>query len=256
MLPEQRRRKILELIQQGGAVDVVALSGSLSVSGTTIRRDLRDLEARGMLSRTHGGAVANLVSTSFEPIYKDKSRERREEKAAIAAYACGFVRDGEVVALDSGSTTFALARELKRRLRELTVITTDLQIAVDLCDTPGFDVILTGGSVRPQLYSVVGPMAEDALTGLHANHTFIGADAVDLDAGVTNANLEEVGVKQRVMAVAEQVVLLVDHTKFGKAGLARIAPLASFDMVVVDADLDGSVAKRYREAGIDVRLAH
>jgi DeoR family transcriptional regulator, fructose operon transcriptional repressor len=255
MLPEQRRRKIVERMQQDGAVDVDGLARSLGVSHATIRRDLRGLAADGAISRTHGGAVTNRVSTAFEPLYSDKARHRRVEKAAIARLACDLVEEDQVLALDSGSTTGALALELKRRFRRLTVITTDLQIAIALCDTAGFEVILAGGTVRPQFYSAVGPIAEAALSGLRANQTFIGADAIDLVAGVTNATLAELGVKRRVMEVGERVVLLGDHAKFDKVSLAQVAPIQAFDMVLTDAALEDATVERYRDSGVDLRRA-
>lgn len=159
------------------------------------------------------------------------------------------VKDGEVVVLDSGSTTHALARRLKSRLHGLSVITCDLIIALELSDVPGFEVIIAGGSVRPRLYSVVGTLTERALGSLHANHAFLGADAVSLEAGVTNANLAEVGVKQRLMATSRDVVLLADHSKFDKISLAHVAPLEAFRTVITDHGLSDERMRTYVEAG-------
>ncbi len=255
MLPEQRRRKIVDLMNRRGAADVDALAHAFEVSPATIRRDLRDLEGRGFIARTHGGAVAGAASTAFEPLYNEKARQARAEKEAIAAAAVLRVDDGEVVVLDSGSTTHALARELKARRRGLTVITTDLMIALELGDAPGFETIIIGGVVRPQLYSVVGSMAESLLPGLHANHAFLGADAIDLDAGITNASLSEVGVKQHVLATTGHPILLVDHTKFGKVSLARVAGLAAFDEIITDDALPEPTARAYAEAGATLTRA-
>lgn len=255
MLPEQRRRAIVEFMHREGAADVAGLAQALSVSSATIRRDLRELARNGAVDRTHGGAVAKRVGMAFEPAYDEKLNRRRAEKEAIARAAADLVDEDQVVVLDSGSTTHALARELRRRFRQLTVITTDLQIAVHLSDAPGLEVIVAGGAVRPRLYSVVGPVAERTLEGLRANVTFIGADAVDLGTGVTNASLAEVGVKQRVMEIADQVVLLADHSKFGKVSLARVAPLSAFARVIVDDGIDEGMVEAIREAGMDVRCA-
>lgn len=249
MLPEQRRRHIVDLMHRDGAADVRALARLLGVSGATIRRDLGLLEEQGLLTRTHGGAVPSRASTAFEPRYEEKARLHRRRKEAIAAAACERVEDGAVVVLDSGSTTHALARELKVRRHGLSIITTDLMIALELADVPGFEVVIAGGSVRPGLYSVVGPLAEGALTGLHANHAFLGADAVSPSAGVTNANLVEVGVKRQLIASSEDVVLLADHSKFGRVSLAHVAPLEAFALIVVDDGLPEHEAQRYRDLG-------
>lgn len=254
MLPEQRRRRILEYLEDHGAADVPGLVRELDVSSATVRRDLQLLEQRGHVTRTHGGAVLNRISTAFEPLYRDKTQERWTEKKAIGALAAELVNDGEVVVLDSGSTTLALARELKAK-RGLTIITTDLHIALELSDVPRFEVIIVGGIVRPGLFSVVGPDAERALGDLHANRAFLGADAIDLAAGVTNASMAEVAVKRHVIASAARPVLLADHSKFDKVSLVRIADLAAFDQVITDTRLDGEIRSRYAAAGTELSLA-
>jgi DeoR family fructose operon transcriptional repressor len=249
MLPEQRRRHIVEVTHREGGADVPALARQFDVSDATIRRDLAYLEERGFVTRTHGGVVASHVSTAFEPLYAEKSRRHRQRKEDIAALASERVHEGEVVMLDSGSTTHALARALKARRQTLSVITCDLMIALELSDVPGFDVVIVGGSVRPRLYSVVGTLTEELLTSFHANHAFLGADAIDAEVGVTNANLAEVGVKRRLANASSDTVLLADHSKFGKVSLARVAGLDAFDAIITDAGLpDGDVA-RFAEAG-------
>jgi len=249
MLPEQRRRHIVEVTNREGGADVPALARRFDVSDATIRRDLAYLEQRGFVARTHGGAVASHVSTAFEPLYAEKSRRHRQRKEDIASLACQRVHDGEVVMLDSGSTTHALARELKARRQALSVITCDLMIALELSDVPGFDVVIVGGSVRPRLYSVVGTLTEDLLASFHANHAFLGADAIDAEAGVSNANLAEVGVKRRLANASSDTVLLADHSKFDKVSLARVTGLDSFAAIITDADLADADVARYLEAG-------
>lgn len=249
MLPEQRRRHIVEVTHREGGADVPALAIQFGVSDATIRRDLAYLEERGFVMRTHGGAVASHVSTAFEPLYTEKSRRHRQRKEDIAALACKRVHDGEVVMLDSGSTTHALARELKVRRQALSVITCDLMIALELSDVPGFDVVIVGGSVRPRLYSVVGTLTEELLGSFHANHAFLGADAIDDDVGVTNANLAEVGVKRKLTRAASDTVLLADHSKFGKVSLARVAGLGAFDAIITDAGMPDDQLARFVDAG-------
>jgi DeoR family transcriptional regulator, fructose operon transcriptional repressor len=254
MLPEARRRQLLEYLSHDGSGNVEQLATLLEVSPATIRRDLQQLEKGGHLKRTHGGAVLPHLSTAFEPLYGEKKERQIAEKRAIAKLASTRVEDGQVVILDSGSTTLALAMELKKK-RNLTVITTDLKIALEMSAVPGCDVIIVGGKVRPQLYSVIGAMAEQALQGLHANHAFLGADAIDLHVGVTNANLEEIAVKQRAIASARAAILLADHSKFGKVSLAKVAALTVFHEVISDWGLDGDTVKSYGDTGIILTLA-
>ncbi|MEX2536041.1 MAG: DeoR/GlpR family DNA-binding transcription regulator [Trueperaceae bacterium] len=254
MLPEQRKRRLLELVSENGGADVGYLATLLDVSPATIRRDLHRLEGHGHLRRTHGGAVLPHVSTAFEPHHREKSGQNLEHKRAIARTAAKTVSSGEVVVLDSGSTTLALAHELKRK-RDLTVITSDLTIAMELCDTPGFNVIVLGGKVRPSLYSVVGPTVEQTLTGLNANHSFLGADAVSLKAGLTNASLEEVPVKRLMMFCGQRTVLLADNTKFGKVSLAKVTDLTDFDEIITDEGLDAKIGEQYVDAGVHLTTA-
>lgn len=249
MLPEQRRRHIVEVMNREGGADVPALAQRLGVSGATIRRDLNHLQARGFITRTHGGAVASHVSTVAEPLYGEKARRHRRQKEEIASLACRRVDDGDVIVLDSGSTTGALARLLKSSRRGLTVITSDLMIALELGDAPGFEVVIVGGSVRPRLYSVVGVISEQVLASLHANHAFLGADALSVEAGVTNANLAEVGVKRGILGSSQDTVLLADHSKFGRVSFAHVAPLDAFDEIISDADLPDGTLRSYGEAG-------
>ena len=253
MLPEQRRRRIVELLDAQEAADVASLAGEFGVSPATIRRDLHQLEKGGLLTRTHGGAVAP-ESTAFEPLHADKTKERWAEKVSIARHAAKWVSDGDVVVLDSGSTTLALARQLKQ-LRQLTLITTDLKIALEVADAPGFNVICVGGLVRPGLYSVVGSIAGQALAQFHANHAFIGADAVNLRTGVSNASMQEVDVKQSVIRAASHVVLLADHSKFERSSLVKVCDLSAFDEIVTDAGIDPHTVSTYADRNVSIQIA-
>jgi DeoR/GlpR family transcriptional regulator of sugar metabolism len=254
VIPEHRRRQLLEQIKQNGAARVPELAEQLGVSPATVRRDLLLLERSGEIKRTHGGAVLPHLSTSFEPRYHEKAQHQADAKRLIAREAGRLVHNGEVVILDSGSTTFALALELKTK-RNLTVITTDIKIANELADHPELEVIVVGGKVRPELYSLIGHFAEQALRNVHANKAFIGADAISLKAGVTNATFEEVPVKQLAIAAADEVYLLADHTKLDKVSLAKVADLAAFDLFITDAGIDPKVAARYRDSGLDLVVA-
>jgi DeoR/GlpR family transcriptional regulator of sugar metabolism len=248
MLPEERRRAILHYVRRSGSMDVTALSQRVRTSAATIRRDLRLLEQRGDLQRTHGGAVPSSPGTSYEPVYQEKLRQNAAAKRAIARHAATLVRDGDVIALDAGSTTFGLVPHL-RALRNVTVVTTDLKIAVALADGSAVEVIVVGGRVRPNLFSTVGPTAEASLEGLHANIAFLGADGIDPEAGVTNANLDEAATKRRMLGTSLRTVLLADHTKFGKVSLARVCDVDAFEAIVTDAGLSDEAHEPYAQRG-------
>lgn len=254
MLPDQRRRRVLELLATDGAVDVGRISRDLDVSVATVRRDLQQLESEGLLRRTHGGAVLPFESTAAYPHYDSKLQRQQPEKAAIARCAARRVSDGDVVVLDSGTTTMWLARELRGK-RDLTLVTSDLKIALELADVAGFEVLCVGGTVRPRSYNTLGSFAEAMLRELHANHVFLGADGIDLHAGVTNATVTEVPVKRLMMRCGRSVTVLADHTKFGRIGLARVAPVADFDEIITSPGLSGEQLTAYHAAGARLIVA-
>jgi len=248
VLPDHRRKKLLEVLGLSGAADVARLSATLDVSPATVRRDLQYLEQQGFLRRTHGGAVLPFESTAFYPQHENKLQHHQAEKAAIARVAAGHVANGDVIVLDSGTTTLLLAKELRVK-RDLTIVTTDLKIALELTDVPGFEVICVGGTVRPRSYNTLGTFAERMLSELHANHTFLGADGIDLVAGVTNATVTEVAVKRLMMRSGRVVRLLADRSKFGRIGLAKVADLTDFAEIMTGSGLPAEVEAGYEAAG-------
>lgn len=244
----------MDYVKRQGAANVVELSESLRVSEATVRRDLLVLEERGELARTHGGAMLRHLGTAFEPPYVEKATRMADAKRAIAAEAAKLVKDGDVIILDSGSTTYALALAIRERA-DLTVITTDIKIAHDLSAQPDITVIVVGGRVRPQLYSVIGPFAEHTLREIHANTAFVGADAISTRTGVTNAMFEEVSVKRLAIESAGSRVLIADHTKFDKISLARVADLDQFDLCITDDGVPDEVLDRYRASDLTIKVA-
>jgi DeoR/GlpR family transcriptional regulator of sugar metabolism len=249
VLPVQRRKRLLEIMSLDGGADVGRLASSLNVSAATVRRDLKFLADEGYLRRIHGGAILPSESTAFYPQYEKKIQQNQLEKVSVARAASARVADGDVVVLDSGSTTLMLARELRAK-HGLTVITTDLKIALELGDVPNLEVIIVGGTIRARSYNTIGPFAEQMLEELHANHSFLGADAVDLRAGVTNATVPEVPIKRLLIRAGRVVTLLVDHTKFGRVGLAKVADLTEFDEIVTSAGISSTTRSRFTAAGI------
>lgn len=245
---------LLDLLTMAGSGNVEELADQLDVSHATIRRDLHVLAQAGHVLRTHGGAVLPHASAAFEPLHQEKRSVRANAKAAIARVAARVVQDGDVVVLDSGSTTLALAVELRPK-RELTVITSDLKVALDLATMSAHEVIVTGGRVRAQLFSLIGPLAEAGLRQLHADHAFLGADAIDLERGVTNANIDEAAVKRRALASCRRATLLADHSKFDRVSLAHVCPLGDFDSIITDDGIDRECYDRYQRAGVPITLA-
>jgi DeoR/GlpR family transcriptional regulator of sugar metabolism len=244
MLGERRRRDICQLIEQSGYVESRQLALSLGVNVSTVRRDLEALADAGLIQRTHGGAMPVTDGDPIDVPYEVKRRERLAAKRAIANYAATLVNGGGSLVIDSGSTTFALAQAIRAR-SDLTVATNDLRIAHYLAEGGGVRLMVTGGQLIDTVFTLVGPSALTNLEGLQVDWAFLGADAVDPEAGVTNVNTVEVPIKQAMMAAAARKVLLADSSKFGRRALATVVGIAAFDYVITDTGLACEQGPRY-----------
>jgi DeoR family transcriptional regulator of aga operon len=252
MLIDERRQHILSLVQNQGRVLVAELSRNLAISAITIRKDLDFLQSKGLIQRTHGGAFRVSAGALFDPSLEEKQKQHFREKHRIALAAADMVKDGQCVMLDSGTTTAAIAQELKR-FSNLTVITNAVNIAVDLTSTD-FEVILIGGSLRKNSFSLVGPLAEDVLKDMHADMLFLGVDGFDPEFGITTPNLLESRVNRAMVRAARQVVAVCDSTKFGRRSLSRIVLPSEVDFVITDKDLPRDVEQTLRSHSIEVVL--
>jgi DeoR/GlpR family transcriptional regulator of sugar metabolism len=260
MLARQRQERILEAVQLTGGVRVSDLVDLLGVSDMTIRRDIAILARKGLVARVHGGATAVSDRSADEPGFAVKSALQTVEKEAIASAAAALVHPGDCVAISAGTTTFAVARQL-RSVPNLTVVTNSVP-AADLLHSSGRDdltVVLTGG-VRTPSDALVGPVAVAALRSLHVDWLFLGVHGIDERAGLTSPNLEEAETNRALIAAARQVVVTADSTKWGVVGLSSMARLDDVDIVITDDALEPeaqrSLASRVRKFVIAPRLAH
>jgi DeoR family fructose operon transcriptional repressor len=219
MFPEERKQRILAALHQKPAVRVSDLGRALRVSAASIRRDLADLERSGLLKRAHGGAVSARMA-ALEPSLAEKEDQYQAEKAAIARLAATLVRQGDTIFLDAGSTTRQIARELRHR-RGITIVTNALNIAWELASSE-IELVVTGGQVRRGILSHVGPLADHAIAAVHVDKLFLGANGVDLEKGVTTPNLLEAQTKRAMVEHASEVILVADHSKFGRVAFGRI----------------------------------
>jgi len=249
----ERKQQIVAALQRAPSVRVADLSRSLRASVASIRRDLADLERSGLLTRTHGGAISNGLVLS-ELSLAQKTDRCHAEKAAIGAEAARLILPGDTVFLDSGSTTREIAFHLRNR-REVTVVTNALNIGWDLASSD-VELVLIGGQVRRGILSQVGPIAEQAIAGLHVDRLFLAANGVDLERGITTPNLQEAQTKRAMLECAGEVILVADHTKFGRVTFGRICGLERIAAVISDDGLPGDVAAAIEGLGIKVHLAH
>jgi len=249
MLSEERHQIILDILESQGSVQVTDLVSQFDVSEMTIRRDLAVLERKGLLRRVHGGAVSDL-GRSYEPPFLSRRTTYQEEKARIGKRAAELVRSGDSIALDVGTTTLEVARNLAEK-QNLTIITPCFQIAALLCENPAIRLILTGGILRTTELSMVGHLAERAFSEFYVDKLFLAAAGIDFKSGLTEYNLEDTLVKQAMIRSAKQVILVADASKFNRVAFTAIAPLNVIDTVVTDKSINPTIVAKLQHLNID-----
>ena len=249
-----RRERMLQLVADRRFVRVTDLAEAFNISAVTVRADLAALQASRVVRRVRGG-VMSVLDVPTEPSFEQSLVEFAGEKQRIGEHAAAMVEPRMSVLLDVGTTTAAIARALVARtdLESVTVVTNGLTIALELEAALGrFTVVVTGGTLRRLQHSLVNPMATLLLEGLHADIGFIGCNGVDADYGVTNLNLPEAEVKQRMIASAERAVVVADGSKLGQIHLGRIARLEDVHAVVTGRSAPAHELSRLRRAGTEV----
>lgn len=235
MQATERHQTILQLLGARGQVTIADLSGRFSVSEMTIRRDLAQLEAEGLLRRTHGGAT-RAASGSFEPPFALRARLNLDAKRAIAGDVAGRLADGQTVVLDGGSTGAAIAEAIVGR--NLTVCALNMRVAEILASSPSTRVMVPGGLIRHGELSLTGPAAERTLADHRFDTYVMTVSAIDAAAGLTEWNVEDAAVKRAALASSSRCIVACDSSKFGHTAFARIAALDAADLIVTDANLD------------------
>jgi DeoR family transcriptional regulator of aga operon len=252
VLNEERRRSIVEHLQRDGRVLVADLAKLFETSQVTIRKDLEILHSHGLVHRTHGGALPSREGALEDPTLREKEKLHRKEKLHIAEAAARLVQEGQVVILDSGTTTTAIARAL-RKFQNLTIVTNAVNIPAELSGS-AVEVILTGGTLRKNSFSLVGPIAEETLRRLNADILFLGVDGFDVQYGLSTPNLLEAKVNRVMVEIAKRSVAVCDSSKFGRRSLSLIVPPTSLHEVITDHGIPRSDLRMLKKAGIEVTL--
>jgi DeoR/GlpR family transcriptional regulator of sugar metabolism len=254
VLAQQRQAAILDRVRTTGGVRVTDLASEFGVSDMTIRRDLELLAERGLLSKVHGGATWASPGLTDEPGFEAKSVRQRAEKQAIASRAARLVTPGLAVALSAGTTTAELAHRLVG-VPGLTVVTNSIPVAevFHRGGRPDQTVVLTGG-IRTPSDALVGPVAVTAIRALHLDLVFLGVHGMTERAGFTTPNLMEAETNRALVAAAERLVVLADHTKWGTVGISSMAGLGEAHTVVSDDGLPGGARAVLREHGTELLL--
>lgn len=249
MLTATRQAEILRVLRTSGEASVDTLAARFDVSRSTIRRDLNALSAEGLLRRVRGGGSIEADAVPFREV----AAQHPQEKERIAAAAAELVTDGSVVLVDIGTTAALLARRL--RGKRLTVLTSSLPVVDLLREDEGIELVVLGGVVRRNYYSMVGALTEQALGQLRAHVCFLGTSGVTPAGLVLDSTGIEVPVKRAMIASAERTVLLADTSKFPGAGLLGVCGPEQIDTLVTNEDADAATLGRFRAAGTEVITA-
>lgn len=252
-----RRTQILALVERRGFVSVARIAQFFGVSEVTARGDLEALAETNAVQRVHGGAVSGLTSGSLERTFDVAAGESTEEKQRIGKAAALQIGSNQMVALDVGTTTTAIARELQHRtdIEGVTVVTNALNIAIELeAAYPRMTVVVTGGTLRPSQHSLVDPLGDALLERIHADVAFIGCNGVSPEGGITNMNFPEADMKRRLLAAATRRVIVADSTKLGAIRSSRVGSLDEIDLLITGEEADPDLLHALRQNGVEVMV--
>lgn len=251
MLTEERRNRLLDLVRQRGFASLPELTHEMQVSPSTIRRDLDYLEEMGSARRTHGGVFYTGPSPKL-PHFDHRQQLEWDRKKRIAEMAASLVEDGDTILLDGGSTTYELAQQLVGR--NLQIVTNSLPVATLFSSGGENDLVLIGGYVHQRTGVCLGPYANEMLKDLNVRRAFLSVAGIN-DRGCFNSNLLLVETEKEMMRVADEVIVVVDSTKFGHQSLALMWPLSDVDKMVVDADISQDWRSKICAAGVELCVA-
>ncbi|WP_316818092.1 DeoR/GlpR family DNA-binding transcription regulator [Pedobacter nyackensis] len=253
MLANQRKDKILELLKEDGSAKVVSLAKLFKVTEVTIRQDLEKLEKEGLVLREHGGAFLKNVENQVRT-FSLSHQDNLDKKELIAKKCLEFIEPGDTIILDSGSTTTEIAKKLKG-IKNLTVITNALNIALLLGAEPGIEVIMTGGEFKPPTLSLTGQKAADFFNGLNVHKLFLATAGLSLKAGLTYPSISDLVVKRAMINSAETTYLVADSTKIGKSSFASLGALSLIDYIITDAGIQEKYKNLLNENEIELIIA-
>ncbi len=248
----ERHQYIIKQIKKNGHVSVLDLCEELEVSSVTIRKDLQFLEDSGLVYRTHGGATSQNPYQTDRPVF-EKEKIHEQEKRLIAKAASKLIASNDSIIIGSGTTTQFLAREMSP-LGDLTVVTSALNVTMELVKHQNVEVIQLGGSVRRSSTSVTGPYANTVLSSFFCSKLFLGVDGIDMDFGISTTSAQEAMLNQKMIEVAQQVIILADSSKFGRKSFGKIVDFSKIDVVISD-DIPSAFRDMFESLGIETIIA-
>lgn len=256
MTPESRATLILEAVHRAGRASVEKLAAKLNTSAATIRRDLSELERRGLLRREHGAAVAAdpVVNESFrsDSSFQEQLRRMADEKRRIGVAAAKLIKPGQTIAIGAGTTTTHIARSLPPT-SNLKVVTNTLNIGLELARRDDLKIFVTGGHLHGAWFSLTGPTALAAIREMYFDIVFLSATGVHPERGLTDSHGEEVVINRAFLKQARQKVVVVDHTKFSIVANHFLSPLEEIDLILTDTGASERMLAAYRKRGVQIQ---
>src|ERR1035437_3673989 len=246
---EERLEKIIALLEKEDRLVTKNLPEILNTTSVTIRKDIAILEQRGLLKRTHGGAIKPRKLFHGLEI-NEKEKLNLEEKIRIAKKAAKLISEGDTIILDSGSTTSFIAKEIKQ-MKGITVITNAINIVSILLNSD-IDVILIGGLLLKETSTLVGPFADDVLRKISADKLFIGVDGIDFEVGLTTPNILEANTSRVMMEMSGEIILVVDASKFGRRSLGVISKVSEVNSIITTKKLSENELKKFADYDVEV----
>lgn len=248
----KRHQAILELLEKDSYISVQELCDFFKVSAVTIRKDLKLLEGKGLLFRTHGGA------TNENPYINDRHVNEKEklhvkEKEAIAAEAVKLINPNDSIIIASGTTMQTFAKALKIE-ETLNITTSSLNVSLELTKSPYYKILQLGGNVRHNSSSVTGHYSDAVLENISCHLLFLGVDGIDINYGCSTTSLEEATLNKKMIASAQKVIILADSSKFNRKGFGKICDLSEIHQIITDSRLSNTLAKEIKSLGIQLTL--
>ncbi|WP_142784694.1 DeoR/GlpR family DNA-binding transcription regulator [Changchengzhania lutea] len=248
----KRHETILSILAKEKHIEVLDLCRQLDVSAVTIRKDLKFLEEKGLLFRTHGGASFENPYINEKAII-EKEQISVEEKNGIAQAAAARIDENDSIMIASGTTVQAFSKFIRPK-NKLTVITSSLYAVLHLINDPNIEILQLGGYVRHSSASVVGSYATDILDNISCSKLFLGVDGIDFEYGLSTTNLEEAQLNQKMLASAQQTIVLADSSKFGKKSFAKICDLSFVNEIITDKGISSLTKKKLEDKGVKVTI--
>ncbi|GKU85145.1 DeoR/GlpR family DNA-binding transcription regulator [Niallia sp. NCCP-28] len=249
MLPQDRQSEIMKQLHEFKTVKISELSKELNVTRETIRKDLYEMEEKGLVRKVHGGAILN--KANLETSYINRKNTNENEKRSIVKRASEFVENGDTLYIDYGTTALLFTREILSK-KDLTIITNSLPIANEVIDYSDFEVIIIGGNVRKNEKSLFGPIAYRVIEKLYVDKGFFGIGGVDIKAGFTNVHMGESEVSRLMLEHCQKNIVMADYSKFNTVSMNQVAPIEEVDVLITDDKADSNLLEQLNEKNVKV----